>query len=99
MEVFSMISQVFSKFGEIGILVNFGGLNLFEISFIVFVLNCIVRWVYPIIFSGFDGGLGSAKADSVSSRSAQYRNVKVNNSPSIPLRGHSAGALNSALWD
>lgn len=83
--VFGMIGTTFEFFVDVGNKVDFLGLNLWEISFFVFVVGCVFRWLYPVVFagegasgaSGISGVLGSG-ADSVNryfERRASEKNV------------------------
>lgn len=81
--VFGMVGTVFDFFVDLGNRVDFLGLNLWQISFFFFMIGCIFRWLFPVVFAGEgDSGGGGAGlvfggiADSVKGVS---RVVKDNN--------------------
>lgn len=81
--VFGMVGSTFDFFVDLGNRVDFLGLNLWQISFFVFMICCLFRWLFPVVFAGegSSGGGGAGRvfggvADSVK---GTYRVVKDNN--------------------
>lgn len=56
--VFGMVRAVFEFFVDIGNRVDFLGLNLFHVSFLVFMVSLILRFLFPVVFAGA-GSTGS----------------------------------------
>lgn len=50
--IFDLFSASFGFFVDIGNRIDFLGLNLWHISFIVFALTLIVRFLFPIVMAG-----------------------------------------------
>ena len=50
--IFGMVRASFEFFVDLGNKVDFMGLNLWHISFIFFVASTMVRFFFPILFSG-----------------------------------------------
>ena len=77
--VFGMVAAVFDFFANIADRVDFMGLNLWQISFIVFVVSSVFRWLFPVLFSGEgstpSGGFIRGVADSVKAGSVKFKQV------------------------
>lgn len=72
-----MLKDAFAFFVDIGNRIDIFGLNLWDVSFVVFLMVCILRFVFPILFSG-EGAVGRGSADTV----AQYREHRANKNTS-----------------
>lgn len=51
-QFFDILFDCFDFFVDFGNSVNFLGMNLWDISFIVFLVSCIFRFLFPVIFAG-----------------------------------------------
>lgn len=62
--VFGMVGSTFDFFVDLGNRVDFLGLNLWQISFFVFMICCLFRWLFPVVFAG-EGSSGGGGAGAV----------------------------------
>lgn len=80
-EIFVLFEKALDFFVDLGGKIDFLGMNLWEISFIAFMICCIFRFLFPVIFSG-QGATASfliSRADSVDSKTGSpsaYQNAK-----------------------
>lgn len=74
-QIFDIFSASFGFFVNLASRVNFMGLNLWHISFIVFALSLIVRFLFPMVMAG-SGDVSSfisrSDADTVKDSSDVY---------------------------
>lgn len=74
--IFGMVGSTFDFFVDLGNKIDFLGFNLWQISFFVFMVSCLFRWIFPVLLAGEGATGGGLMNPSVSFSWSEADTVK-----------------------